>query len=138
MQEQMNTAMATLSEAVGQDVPTLVEVRAKIEARYAKALGSAELQGQTVENRMQEIEMAMSDTEAHNRLEQIKAQLGLEAGPTSAGELSGPAADTMTTEFPIRISAGLSSRTSPVAPNTARRKPSAAATSLTTMRGVTE
>jgi phage shock protein A len=97
MQEQMNTAMATLSEAVGQDVPTLVEVRAKIEARYAKALGSAELQGQTVENRMQEIEMAMSDTEAHNRLEQIKAQLGLEAGPTSAGELSGPAADTMTT-----------------------------------------
>ncbi|HWW53840.1 MAG TPA: PspA/IM30 family protein [Acidimicrobiales bacterium] len=84
MQEQMNTAMATLSEAVGQDVPTLNEVRAKIETRYAKALGSAELQGQTVENRMQEIEMAMNDTEAQVRLDQIKVQLGLQAGPSAA------------------------------------------------------
>jgi phage shock protein A len=84
MQEQMNTAMATLSEAVGQDVPTLNEVRAKIETRYAKALGSAELQGQTVENRMQVIEMAMNDTEAQVRLDQIKVQLGLQAGPSAA------------------------------------------------------
>jgi phage shock protein A len=85
MQEQMNTAMATLSEAVGQDVPTLDEVRTKIEARYAKALGAAELQGQTVESRMQEIELAMNDTEAQARLGQIKAQLGLETGTATAG-----------------------------------------------------
>jgi len=37
MQEQMNKAMASLSETVGEDVPTLNEVRDKIEARYAKA-----------------------------------------------------------------------------------------------------
>ena len=43
MQEQMNTAMATLSETVGEDVPTFDEVRDKIEARYAKAKGMAEL-----------------------------------------------------------------------------------------------
>ena len=43
MQEQMNTAMSSLSETVGQDVPTLNEVRDKIEARYAKAKGMAEL-----------------------------------------------------------------------------------------------
>ena len=43
MQEQMNTAMAQLSETVGQDVPTFDEVREKIEARYAKATGMAEL-----------------------------------------------------------------------------------------------
>lgn len=85
MQEQMNTAMATLSEAVGQDVPTLDEVRSKIEARYAKALGAAELQGQTVESRMQEIELAMNDTEAQVRLGQIKAQLGIESGTAPAG-----------------------------------------------------
>ncbi len=85
MQEQMNTAMATLSEAVGQDVPTLDEVRTKIEARYAKALGAAELQGQTVESRMQEIELAMNDTEAQVRLGQIKAQLGIESGTAPAG-----------------------------------------------------
>ena len=43
MQEQMNKAMASLSETVGQDVPTLDEVRDKIEARYAKAKGMSEL-----------------------------------------------------------------------------------------------
>lgn len=43
----------------------------------------------------------------------------------------------MTTESPMRISAGRPSGISPVAWNTARRKP-AAATSLTTRRGVTE
>jgi phage shock protein A len=96
MQEQMNTAMATLSEAVGQDVPTLDEVRNKIEARYAKALGAAELQGQTVESRMQEIELAMNDTEAQVRLSQIKAQLGLEAGP-EAGAVGAAASATSAT-----------------------------------------
>ncbi|MGZ4682004.1 MAG: PspA/IM30 family protein, partial [Acidimicrobiales bacterium] len=39
MQEQMNKAMSSLSETVGEDVPTLEEVREKIEARYAKATG---------------------------------------------------------------------------------------------------
>jgi len=90
MQEQMNTAMSSLSEAVGQDVPTLEEVRDKIETRYARALGAAEIQGQTVESRMLEIEQASMDVEAHQRLEQIRSQLGLGTG--SAGEL-GTAAD---------------------------------------------
>jgi phage shock protein A len=79
MQEQMNTAMASLSEAVGTDVPTFDEVRNKIEARYARALGAAELQGQTVESRMLEVEQAAVDTEAQARLSQIRSQLGLEA-----------------------------------------------------------
>ena len=81
MQEQMNTAMASLSEAVGADVPSFNEVRDKIEARYAKALGSAELQGQTVESRMLEVEQAAVDTEAQARLSQIRSQLGLGEAP---------------------------------------------------------
>ena len=79
MQEQMNKAMAQLSEAVGQDVPTLEEVRDKIERRYAKAQGASELQGETVESRMLEVEQAAMDTEAQARLSQIRAQLGLES-----------------------------------------------------------
>lgn len=79
MQEQMNKAMATLSETVGQDVPTLEEVRQKIEARYARALGTAELQGQSVESRMLEIEQAQVNAEAQARLAQIRSQLGLAA-----------------------------------------------------------
>jgi phage shock protein A len=84
MQEQMNKAMTQLSETVGQDVPTLEEVRDKIEQRYARAIGAAELQGQTVESRMLEVEQAAMDTEAQARLEQIRAQLGLETATADA------------------------------------------------------
>jgi phage shock protein A len=77
MQEQVNAAMTSLNEQVGQDVPTLDEVRQKIEARYAKALGSAELAGQSVENRMLEVEQAQMNVEAQARLNAIKEQLGI-------------------------------------------------------------
>jgi len=90
MQEQMNKAMATLSETVGQDVPTLEEVRDKIERRYAKALGTSELQGQTVESRMLEVEQATMNSEAQARLAQIRDQLGI-AAPAEAAPAPAPA-----------------------------------------------
>ena len=80
MQEQMNKAMASLSETVGEDVPTFDEVRDKIEARYAKAKGMSELTESSVESRMLEVEQAAANTEAQARLAQIRAQLGLEPG----------------------------------------------------------
>jgi len=79
MQEQLNKAMSSLSESVGQDVPTFDEVRDKIEARYAKAKGMAELQETTVETRMLEIEQAATNTEARGRLDQMRAELGIPA-----------------------------------------------------------
>jgi phage shock protein A len=87
MQEQMNKAMATLSETVGQDVPTFDSVRDKIEARYARAIGASELQGQTVESRMLEVEQASLNTEAQSRLSELRSQLGLAsgAGPEALG-----------------------------------------------------
>jgi len=92
MQEQMNRAMATLSETVGQDVPTFDEVRTKIEARYAKALGSSEVQGQTVEARMLEVEQAALDTEAQARLAEMRSQMGLSpAGQEALGPSAQPA-----------------------------------------------
>jgi len=78
MQESVNTAMATLSEAVGEDVPTFNEVRDKIEARYAKAKANAELTEGNVETQMLEIEKAARNVEAHSRLDSIKAELGIE------------------------------------------------------------
>ncbi len=83
MQEQMNRAMASLSETVGQDVPTFDEVRDKIESRYAKALGTSEIAGESVEVRMLEVEQAAMNTEATARLDAIRAQLGI-AGPSEA------------------------------------------------------
>ena len=96
MQEEMNKAMATLSETVGEDVPTFEEVRDKIEARYAKAKGASELTGESVESRMLEVEQAAMNTEANARLAQIRSELGLapaagagrravEAGRAAAG-----------------------------------------------------
>ncbi|HEX6236125.1 MAG TPA: PspA/IM30 family protein, partial [Acidimicrobiales bacterium] len=89
MQEQMNTAMASLSEAVGQDVPTLDEVRDKIEARYAKARGMAELTESSVESRMLEVEQAAMNSEAQARLSEIRSQLGIGAGDTAGGGSAG-------------------------------------------------
>jgi phage shock protein A len=87
MQEQMNKAMATLSETVGEDVPTFEEVRDKIEARYAKAKGAAELTEASVESRMLEIEQASINTEAQARLSQIRAELGLAPSQQEGEEL---------------------------------------------------
>jgi phage shock protein A len=84
MQEQMNTAMSSLSETVGQDVPSIEEVRDKIEARYARARGMSELTGQSVESRMLEVEQATMNSEAQARLSEIRSKLGI-AAPASAG-----------------------------------------------------
>lgn len=79
MQEEMNKAMAQLQETVGDDVPTLNEVQQKIEARYVKAKASSELQETSVESRILEVEQATANVEAHSRLSELRAELGLDA-----------------------------------------------------------
>ena len=98
MQEQVNKAMATLSETVGDDVPTFDEVRDKIETRYAKAKGMSELTESSVESRMLEVEQAAANSDAQARLAQIRAQLGITpaaveqpAAPEVAPGEAGPA-----------------------------------------------
>lgn len=84
MQEQMNSAMAQLTETVGDEVPTLDEVREKIEARYAKAKAASELQEVSVEARVLEIEQATANIEAQQRLDALRVELGLTAGAEPA------------------------------------------------------
>ncbi|MFN8041525.1 MAG: PspA/IM30 family protein [Acidimicrobiales bacterium] len=91
MQEQMNTAMAQLSETVGADVPSFEEVRDKIEARYARAKSVSELTEQSVESNMMEIEAAARNVEAQARLTQIREQLGL--APAATAEVGTGTAD---------------------------------------------
>ena len=109
MQEQMNTAMASLNETVGLDTPTFAEVQSKIEARYAKATGVAELTEQSVETHMMEIEQAAMNVEAQARLSEIRASLGIEApqagaigtgAPSSATAPGAPTADPGTAAAP--------------------------------------
>ena len=77
MQEQLNKAMSSLSETVGDEVPSFDEVRAKVESRYAKARGAAELNESSIEGRMLEVEQASLNVEAESRLAEIRAQLGI-------------------------------------------------------------
>ena len=93
MQETMNKAMATISETVGEDVPTFDQVRDKIEARYAKAKGMSELTGESVESRMLEVENASMNVEAQARLSEIRSQLGLAPSAEEGQKLLEQAAD---------------------------------------------
>jgi len=78
MQEQLNRAMDGMTElAAPRDTPSLEEVRDKIEGRYARALGEAELQSTSVEARMLQVERASIDAEGAARLESIREGLGL-------------------------------------------------------------
>jgi phage shock protein A len=104
MQETMNKAMSSLSETVGEDVPTLNEVRDKIEARYAKAKGMAELNEASVESRMLEVEQASMNAEAQARLSQIKDQLGLGTGSSATDAI--PETSSTPAEEPATKSEG--------------------------------
>jgi phage shock protein A len=89
MQEQMNAAMSQLNESVGGDVPTLGEVREKIEARYAKAKAATELSGASVESRVLEVEQATANVAAQSRLSELRTELGLDSGTTATPQVEG-------------------------------------------------
>jgi phage shock protein A len=94
MAEQMNRAMETMNAEVGEDVPTLDEVRAKIETRLARAQGTTELQRESVQGRMLEVEQAAAASQAAARLSEIRSKLGIEAPSTGTAstEAEAPAA----------------------------------------------
>jgi phage shock protein A len=84
MQERMNAALKQMNELSPKgDVPTLAEVRDKIETRYAKALGESEIRTDSVGSKMMEVEKAQLDAEAASRLDALRVGLGL--APASAG-----------------------------------------------------
>jgi phage shock protein A len=88
MQEEMNSAMAQLTETVGADVPTLSEVQDKIQARYAKAKAHAELSETSVESRVLEVEQATANVEAQSRLSSLRAELGLSSASPAPAEVT--------------------------------------------------
>jgi phage shock protein A len=83
MAEQMNRAMESMNAEVGQDVPTLDEVRSKIETRLARAQGATELERESVQGRMLEVEQAAAASQASARLSEIRSKLGI-AAPAAA------------------------------------------------------
>lgn len=92
MAEQMNRAMESMSAEVGQDVPTLDEVRSKIETRLARAQGATELERESVQGRMLEVEQAASASQAAARLSEIRTKLGIAAPAAERSDTAAPAA----------------------------------------------
>ena len=97
MQEQVTKSLQSMSElAAPSNVPSLDEVRDKIEARYAKALGGAELASSSVEGRMLEVEKSTMDLAGQARLDQIRASLSGQlpaAAPAPAAPLTAGTTD---------------------------------------------
>ncbi|SDC81805.1 phage shock protein A (PspA) family protein [Geodermatophilus telluris] len=96
MQEHVAASMRQVNElSAPGNTPSLAEVRDKIEARYANALGQAELAQNSVEGRMLEVQKATLDVAGASRLEQIRAAMGgggtgpqaVEGGTGAAGAI---------------------------------------------------
>ncbi|PAT13348.1 PspA/IM30 family protein [Corynebacterium hadale] len=81
MQEKVSETMQSMNSITASG-PNLDQVRDKIERRYAKALGSAELAENSVQGRMAEVERAGIQMAGHGRLEQIRAEM---SGELSSG-----------------------------------------------------
>ena len=88
MQEQVSKSLSSMSElSAPGSTPNLSEVRDKIEARYARALGSAELAQDSVEGRMLEVQKSSLEMAGNSRLDQIRASMAghqLAAPPEAA------------------------------------------------------
>lgn len=87
MQESVSASLNQMSElAAPGNVPTLEEVRDKIERRYATALGSADLAATSPEGRMLEVKRATADLAGSARLAEIRASLHEEPDALSSGD----------------------------------------------------
>jgi phage shock protein A len=99
MQETVSASLQQMSDlAAPSNVPTLDEVRDKIERRYAVALGTAELTKDSPGTHLLEVQKATLDMAGTARLEEIRAALAAQtptAIATSApAALEAPAVDT--------------------------------------------
>jgi phage shock protein A len=90
VQEQMNAAMAQLGSGVGGDVPSLDEVRTKIEHRLAAAQAMTEVGGAGIDMRMLEVEQAQREAETAARLADLRAELGVRVVPPPRAALPEP------------------------------------------------
>lgn len=85
MQERVSASLQQVSDlAAPSNVPTLAEVRDKIEKRYALALGQAELAKDSTASRVAEVQRATLDMKGQTRLAEIRAALEDESKPAVA------------------------------------------------------
>ena len=77
MQESVNKAVDAMSNMPDYEMPSLEKVEEKIEARKAEAMAKAELREATPEGSELELKEAINMVQADAKLEELKAELGL-------------------------------------------------------------
>jgi phage shock protein A len=77
MQETVNKAMATISAKVGGDAPSLEEIEDKIQDRMANAAAHAQLESDSPEGAMAELERSVDLSSADSTLDDLRAELGI-------------------------------------------------------------
>ena len=88
MQEKVSDSLSSMNELTNTSGPSLDSVRDKIERRYSKALGQAELASNSVEGRMAEVQQAGIQMAGHSRLEQIRAEMNFNKAVESGSSAS--------------------------------------------------
>jgi len=84
MQETVNKAMATISANVGGDAPSLDEIEDKIQDRMAAAAAHAQLDADSPDGAMAELERSVDLSSANATLDDLRAELGLDDTVTAA------------------------------------------------------
>ena len=80
MQERLNAALGSMGElAPAGDVPTLDQVRDKLDQRYAQAVGTAEIADDSIDARLLDVETSVIEQQGLRRLEEIRRSLELES-----------------------------------------------------------
>jgi hypothetical protein len=96
MQEQVSASLQQMSEmAAPKNVPTLDEVRDKIEKRYAVALGQADLAQGTMGGRLLDVKRATLDLKGSARLDEIRASLVADNQQGALGAATPPAVEAV-------------------------------------------
>jgi phage shock protein A len=100
MQETVSASLQQMSDmAAPSNVPSLDEVRDKIEQRYATALGQADLARNSVAGRMLEVKKATVNLQGSARLDEIRASIASEKGAGAVGTgRAAPAIEADTSE----------------------------------------
>src|SRR5438045_3109598 len=74
--ERLKASIAQLAPA--SDVPTLDEVQAKLDQRYANAMGTAEIAAASIETRLLEVDASVIEQQGLRRLEEIRQSIKLD------------------------------------------------------------
>jgi phage shock protein A len=80
MEETLHKTMEALHSTANADIPSMDQVREKIEARKAKQQGYAEIEADSPEHAHRQVQKAMMASQAKGVLDQIRAE-ALPAGP---------------------------------------------------------